>query len=50
MIRAFRDADTRALFEGRAVRRFQAFRKAAERNRRIIKKRENKLEKKIEKK
>jgi toxin HigB-1 len=36
MIRAFRDADTQTLFEGRAVRRFQAFRKAAERELQMI--------------
>jgi toxin HigB-1 len=36
MIRTFKDADTRALFEGRAVKAFQAFRRVAERKLQMI--------------
>jgi proteic killer suppression protein len=36
MIRSFRDKDSRALFEGKRVRRFQAFRAQAERRLQIL--------------
>ena len=36
MIRSFRDKDTRALYEGRPVRRFEGFRLQAERRLQIL--------------
>lgn len=36
MIRSFHDKDTEALYEGRNVRKFQAFRKQAERRMQIL--------------